>query len=61
MRRFLALAAAMILLGGSLVQESQSPGIHSYSVTWDGRDDNGLNVHAGGLLKKVRAGSHEWT
>jgi len=59
MRRFFALAADVILLGGLFVQESQSPG--TYTVTWDGRDDNGLNVHAGGFFKRFRAGGRERT
>jgi hypothetical protein len=43
----------------TLVQESQSPG--TFTVTWDGRDANGLYAQAGVYFTKLRAGSFQRT
>jgi len=43
----------------TLVQESQSAG--TFTVSWDGRDDNGLYLAAGVYFTKIRAGSYQRT
>lgn len=43
----------------TLVQESRSPG--TFTVTWDGRDDNGRYVQAGVYFTKFTAGSFQRT
>ncbi len=43
----------------TLIHESQSPG--TFTVTWDGRDDNGQYVKTGVYFTKFSAGSYQRT